>query len=203
MKSTTKPKNDGDSPKNTEVERDHRKEGRMGRVCQICSDNRRLAIDKELVKGGNMTKIAEKYAISYSSLANHKNAHLTRQLVTATRIREVTHLEGIASDISSVYYKVMNALTMAEKKGKSYLFLECCRELRAYSEFLLKMEATFRRIEEQESNRSCTCPRADVVQIDVSGLDDITLHKLMKLLSEARVEGGKPIPAAPVRDTLH
>lgn len=172
----------------------------MSKPCRICCDSRRLKIDQQLVKGDNMSEISRQFNIPYSTICNHKQNHLSRQLLKSQEIRELTMAETVAKDVSSIYSRLNSLLDKAEKKNHTRTFVMIAQEIRAYSEFLLRLQATFENMAREEGEKLHS---DDAVIIDVSKVDDITLRRLFKLLSEARTEGGKPIPAAPSRETLH
>jgi len=52
----------------------------MSNVCSICTDRNRLAIDREIVKGGSLAKIAKEFQVPYHSLYAHAQDHISRQL---------------------------------------------------------------------------------------------------------------------------
>lgn len=171
------------------------------RKCTTCQHDNRLQIDRDLVSGKSMAGIARENDLAYHCIEYHKKNCLSRQMLKYAETREIAFAETIVKDISSVYQRVMDILDRAERKNKSYLFLEAAKELRAYSEFLIRLEQTFRKFQEEEESK--VQYSEDAVIIDVSNLDEFTLKKLMRLLAEAKGEGGAPIAAAPVRDTLH
>lgn len=53
----------------------------MSNACLICQSANRLAIDREVVEGINLSKIAKKFNVSYHSLYAHSQKHITRQLL--------------------------------------------------------------------------------------------------------------------------
>jgi hypothetical protein len=155
----------------------------MGRVCAICSHDKRLDIDRALTSGKNMTEIATTYGVAYSSVVGHRDNHLSRQLMKSVELRETSHLENISNDILSVYHRVMSCLEKAERQNKSYLFLESARELRSYAEFLIKLQATFVKLQEEAANQE---QEATKVKLDLSLLTDGQLKDLIGLYSGSK-----------------
>jgi hypothetical protein len=152
----------------------------MGRVCQVCQNDQRLEIDRALTSGKSMTEISDNYDVPYHSVNYHRDNCLSRQLMKSVEIREASHVENIANDIMSVYTKVMTILEKAERKEQTYMFLEAAKELRSYAEFLIRLEQTFRRIQEQEAEK---LQEAQKVRIDLSTFSDDQLKNLLLLYS--------------------
>jgi|GEM_PF-4142707 len=173
----------------------------MSKPCAICCDSRRLKIDRELVKGGNMSEISRRFNIRYHTVCNHKQQHLSRQLLKSQEIRELSMTETVARDVSSIYTRLNKLLDKAERKNRTRTFVVIAQEIRAYSEFLLRLQATFEAMSLEESSKPQDSENA--VIIDVSGLTDEMLEKLLSKISQARTAEGKPIAAEPLRDTLH
>jgi hypothetical protein len=150
----------------------------MPRVCQICSHSERLAIDRELVKGGNMMEISDRYDVTYSSVCNHKDNHLSRQLVKSEEIRQMTNAQTIAEDISSIYERLNGLLDKAERENHTSTFLDVAGEIRSYSEFLLRLQLSFQRLAQEEAQR---VQEAQKVRLDLSTFSDDQLKSLMLL----------------------
>lgn len=51
--------------------------------CSICCHPNRLAIDREIVKNGNLSAIAKNFGVGYNSLYAHSKDHVSRQLTQA------------------------------------------------------------------------------------------------------------------------
>ena len=60
----------------------------MTMVCSICNHPKKLEIDRALIQGLNFSKIARDYEVSSDALRNHRDNHLSRQLVTAMEKKE-------------------------------------------------------------------------------------------------------------------
>jgi len=71
-------------------------------TCKICSNPKRLQIDREIVSGGNLSSIAKKYSIPYNSLYNHAQSHISRQLVQAYRKKELEHNMDLLQRIDQI-----------------------------------------------------------------------------------------------------
>lgn len=172
----------------------------MSRLCQICSHSKRLQIDRELVAGGNMTHISDRYDVPYSSVCNHRDNHLSRQLQKSEEIRQLTASETIAKDISSIYRRLNNLLDSAEATNHTGAFLDIAAEIRSYSEFLLKLQITFERLASEQKIEKY----AEGVQIiNMGELSDEGLKELITKLSKFEDAKERIIQASPIRPFLH
>ena len=74
----------------------------MGKDCQICMHPKRVEIDRELVKGATLARVARFFNVSYNSLWLHKQNHISRQLSTSyemATLRTDIDLLGTIDDI--------------------------------------------------------------------------------------------------------
>jgi hypothetical protein len=53
----------------------------MANVCTICNHPNRLEIDRKIVEGLNLAKIAKEFHVPYHSIYQHSQKHITRQLL--------------------------------------------------------------------------------------------------------------------------
>lgn len=79
----------------------------MGQHCQCCISSKRLDIDKAIVAGGNLSEIARNFGVSYSSVTHHRDRHISRQLLTAAKQRDLTTSGGLL-DIMENLFQVTN-----------------------------------------------------------------------------------------------
>ena len=170
----------------------------MPRPCEICCHPKRLQIDRGLVQGQNMSEMSRVYGVNYNSLWHHKENHLTRQLQKSEEIRQMTMAETVCRDVTSIYERLNTALDNAERENKTQHFLAICSEIRQYSEFLVRLSATFAAMADKEKQSQ----PSDGVLIDLSQVSDALIEELLKKLSTAEVDGER-IRAAPIRQVLH
>jgi hypothetical protein len=64
----------------------------MSNSCSICNHPNRLKIDRQIVEGKNLAKIAKEFNVPYHSIYQHSQKHITRQL--ATVMEKKGFLEG-------------------------------------------------------------------------------------------------------------
>ena len=72
----------------------------MTMVCKICSHPKRLEIDRAAISQGNLSRIAREYNVSWSSLNNHVQNHLTHQLATALQKKETIEMFDLADKLT-------------------------------------------------------------------------------------------------------
>jgi hypothetical protein len=171
----------------------------MPRPCEICCHPKRLQIDRGLVQGKNMTEMSRVYGVNYNSLWHHKENHLSRQLMKSEEIRQMSMAETVAADVSGIYRRLNELLDGAQEKNNTQHFLQICAEIRQYSEFLVRLSATFQAMADREKQNQ----PSDGVLIDLSGISDEVLLELIKKLSVVKGEDGLPIRATGIKEVLH
>lgn len=109
------------------------------RVCQICSDINRIEIDRAVVKGGNISKIAKEYSVPYQSLYNHAQRHVSHQLVAAYQKKNAIERLNLLSEIEELLHRTKAILDTAESEGKLGIALKAIAEARGSYELLSKI----------------------------------------------------------------
>ena len=128
----------------------------MAMACTICNHDKRIEIDRMIVQGISLAKIAKKYDVPYQSLYNHSQNHLTRQLVTAMAKKELTESMDLLARIEDILSKAKNIFDRNYEKGKDSLALKALSEQRSTIELLAKIAAFLhesRAMELQANNR--------------------------------------------------
>jgi hypothetical protein len=128
----------------------------MPMVCSICSDSRRVKIDREIVRGRSVNSIATEYGFSPSSLGRHKAKCISRQLLKSHEMRELVNLDTLMGDVVMMRERCLDILERAKAKGWMNTELRALGEIRATYEFLGKLAIDLRRLEneEQQTQRS-------------------------------------------------
>ena len=111
----------------------------MSMVCRVCTHPKRLAIDKEIIQGLSLTKIAKKYDVPYQSVYNHSQNHLSRQLLKAWEIKTTEQSMDILSEVEELIRRTKKILTTAETEKKFHVALSAIREARGSYELLSKI----------------------------------------------------------------
>jgi hypothetical protein len=60
----------------------------MGRMCTVCSHEKRQEIDKALVSGATHREVSERFRLSPSAVYRHKQGHLSERLKRAFEAKE-------------------------------------------------------------------------------------------------------------------
>lgn len=77
----------------------------MGMRCKVCNHPAKLLIEREIVKGVALLKIAQKYNVSYMSVRFHAQNHLSHQLVAAWNKKHGIEAMGLMEEIDGIVQK--------------------------------------------------------------------------------------------------
>lgn len=102
----------------------------MPDTCKVCIDKNRLQVDREIVSGGNLTKISKKYGLPYHSVYNHAREHISRQLAQAWSKKEVEEGFDMLARIDDLLRKAENIFTRNYRAKKDGLALKALSESR-------------------------------------------------------------------------
>jgi hypothetical protein len=108
-------------------------------LCKVCTHSQRLAIDKEIVRGGNLANIAKEFNLSYPSLYRHSKEHISRQLATAMVKKGIDNDFDLISKIEIMFQRVENIFLKSEKAGKNGLALKAINSQKGIVELLTKI----------------------------------------------------------------
>lgn len=125
----------------------------MGQRCCICKHDKRLEIDRDIVKGVPHLKIGKKYGVSNLSVRNHAKNHLSRQMLKSDEMKSVAHSKNLFKEVQELIQRTKNILDKAEEDDRPMISLGAIRELRKTYEFLIKFQvymAEAQREEEKE-----------------------------------------------------
>lgn len=111
----------------------------MGMKCIICSDSRRLEMDRQIVSSGNIAKIAKTFGVSYSSLYAHSLSHVTRQLATALEKRETEESFNLLGRIDTIIQRAESIFHRNYEKGADVTALKALDSQRSTIELLAKI----------------------------------------------------------------
>ena len=88
-----------------------------GRKCSICSHPRKLAINREIVRGTSESKIADQFDVSKSALGRHRRGgHLDAQLKRAAE-REALDADSLLEDLITLRAAAVGLMQKAERAG--------------------------------------------------------------------------------------
>lgn len=176
----------------------------MSKVCRVCSHPRRLDVDREIVAGGNLTSISEKYGVPYYSIHYHKEHHLSRQILKHAEIREILHSKELLAQISDLFERSRGILDRAERDNKLGVALGAIRESRSTIELLAKIAYVLRE-QQPPAPAPGEAMREQVERMKerLSEEELVCLYRLTAKL-DGRIPLNEPIelrPAAPAPDT--
>jgi len=101
----------------------------MSRRCSICDHSEREAIDALLIGGTPLRNIAERFALSVTSLHRHK-AHISQRLREAKEAEESLSASRLLGDLRRLQAKALELLARAEYYQDLRGALACIREAR-------------------------------------------------------------------------
>ncbi len=123
----------------------------MTMKCKICAHRKRLQIDREVVKGGNLTKIAKKFGIPYSSLYAHSQNHITRQLAQAMDKKLTIESFDLLSRIDLIIERAEKIFTRNYENNKDFLALQALNSQRSTLELLSKISYALHQAKMEEA----------------------------------------------------
>jgi hypothetical protein len=112
----------------------------MPRTCLACKSHERKEIDKAIVAGEPLRKIAENFPISMTALHRHK-PHVSQAIVKAEEKREERAGENLLDEMRRVQRKVWEILAKMEAEGDHRGSIVALREVRECMESLDAMLA--------------------------------------------------------------
>ena len=110
-------------------------------VCKICSDSRVYEINQAIISGGNLSKIAKKYNLSYNSLYGHSINHLPKKLVKVFEKKELDKSSNIMQRIDDMLNKAQTIFDLSFEEGKHLTALKSLDAERSTLQLLLNISA--------------------------------------------------------------
>ena len=152
----------------------------MTMVCSICNHPKKLEIDRALIQGLNFSKIARDYEVSSDALRNHRDNHLSRQLVTAMEKKELTESISLLSRIEDMISKAQKIFdrNFAEKRDNTAL--KALDSQRQTFELLCKISAYMhesRAMELQAGNRDEEKAEEQKKQLQCLSSDELVIFR--------------------------
>lgn len=108
-------------------------------MCKICSDTRRLEVDREIIQGGNIARIAKKFDLPYNSLYNHAQNHISRQLAQAWDKKQMEQDFDLLGRIDQIILRAENIFKRNYAKGHDATALKALDSQRNTIELLAKI----------------------------------------------------------------
>lgn len=111
----------------------------MAQACIICNHSSRLEIDRALVAGKSLAGINREFGVSMNSLANHRDRHLSRQMIQAWEKKELMEGMNILGELEGLITRTKRILDEAERTKKYNTALSAIREARGSYELMSKI----------------------------------------------------------------
>lgn len=122
----------------------------MSNPCRICLHINRVEIDREIVKGVALSKLAKDYRLTLSSLYHHAKEHISRQLVTAVKQKDFFESINLLEKIDSLLQNTQIIFERNFKAKKDITALKALSEQRSTFELLAKISFSLHQAKEME-----------------------------------------------------
>lgn len=111
----------------------------MTQVCSICNHPKRLEIDREIISGRSLATLSRKYDVSWDSLNNHKNKHISYQLSQAMQKKDLQNSFDLLGKIDQILTKAEMIFDRNFQKGRDGLAIKALSEQRNTIDLLAKI----------------------------------------------------------------
>lgn len=111
----------------------------MTQICTICKNAKRLEIDRLIVEGRGLTDIAKEFDVSYQSLWNHSQNHVTRQLAQAWDKIQLQQDFDLLGRIDKIISRCEDIFTRNYEAGHDITALKALTEQRSTVELIAKI----------------------------------------------------------------
>lgn len=111
----------------------------MPRTCSTCTHPKRSEIEAALVAGEPLRNIAKRYGTSAAAVLRHRNACVSRAIVTARGAAEAIGAEAVLARLREVEGDARRITSRAEKEGDLRAALVGLRQLADLIELSVKL----------------------------------------------------------------
>ena len=118
--------------------------------CRVCTANKRLEIDKAILRGESYSTISRIHNVPRPSVAYHAKFHLSHQLLKAKEIQEALGADEMLKDFRFLISKSKSILGEAEEKGHLNTSLNALKELRNSWESWIRIGIDIHAVQVQE-----------------------------------------------------
>ena len=108
--------------------------------CQVCANKRVSEIDKRIVKGADLAKLAREFSISYSAMYRHAREHISRQLATGAEVALKNTGVNLMTELGQLMNETREILEEARKKKHNGLALKAIQQIRGNLSLLAAIE---------------------------------------------------------------
>ncbi len=150
-----------------------RKEKVMAMACLICNHSKRLEIDRALMAGKSLAGIGREYNVSESSLASHRDKHISRQLIQAWEKKELMEGMNVLEELEELIHRTKKILDEAERTKKYGIALSAVRETRGTFELMSKIAYSLHQAKLTELELKQNNEQADQANIESAMQDSL------------------------------
>ena len=118
----------------------------MPRKCSVCEHIQVKEIDKSLVNGTGLRKIAKRFSLSTTAVYRHKK-HLNGTLIKASEIKKITHADNLMEQISNLQSRALNILSKTEQAQDWRAATGAIREARGCLELLCRLAGELKEVQ--------------------------------------------------------
>ena len=110
----------------------------MPRGCKICKNKQVKDIDKAIISGETLQKIADRFDLHPSTISRHKN-HIADKITKASIICDAQEGANVLQKVSGLLKKAHDLLDTAEQSGDIRTAIQAVRETRGCLELLARV----------------------------------------------------------------
>lgn len=96
----------------------------MGRRCTVCISPEKDEINRKLIEGASLRKIALQFKITVQSLWRHKQGHLPKELAEAKEAEEVIKADNLLDRLRDLQDRALKILNTCEEAGTLHVALD-------------------------------------------------------------------------------
>jgi hypothetical protein len=108
----------------------------MGQVCTVCIHQHRNEMERAIVKGCNLTALAEQYSVSYDSLYNHSREHIPASLTEAFDKANLANKYNLLTEIEEIIFSAKEIFKRNKEQGRDIVALKSLSEIRSTLDLL-------------------------------------------------------------------
>jgi hypothetical protein len=117
--------------------------------CQVCVHENVKEINKSIVKGANLSQLAQEIGVSTDSMYRHSKEHLSRQLRTGAEIALKNTGVNVMNELDDLMSETRQILQKAIERDHSGLALKAVQQLRGNLTLISQIQFA---IAQQQSN---------------------------------------------------
>lgn len=150
----------------------------MGQTCLVCVSEFRNEMEKKMIRGANLTEMAQEYNISYDSIWKHKENHLPKALSEVLIKKDLTFKYNLINELEEMMTSAKEIYQRNVDQGKDLLALKCLTESRSVIETYSKIYYLYH----QAQNNDDTNPYK--LELDERKAGQVELEGGLKSLGE-------------------